>query len=231
MSYCVNCGVALKEDASFCPLCDCPVINPYEEYKKFSGNSGEKKPVPLTDHAPVASWRDLAHFIISLTLALGAIACGIVNLCIGGRITWSLIPISGCITAYVGVCLPMKCRRLLPELSVLFDLLAALFTISVVAWYTDGFDWALGIAYPISAAFAVCSACIVHLVRRHRIRYFHICALGAVFAGALSVLTELLITRSANISWSGIAAISCVSFAAVLCIIAKSRRLTRRFHL
>ena len=133
MSYCVNCGVSLKEDASACPLCDCPVINPYEEYKKYSG--GKMPPRPLTDTAPVADWRDLAHFIISLTLALGAVACGVVNLCISGKITWSLIAVAGCITAYVGVCLPMKMRKLIPELSVLFDLLAVLFTVSVIGWY------------------------------------------------------------------------------------------------
>jgi len=229
MSYCVNCGVSLKEDANACPLCDCPVINPYEEYKKFSGD--KKAPRPVTDTAPVADWRDLAHFIISLTLALGAVACGVVNLCISGKITWALIAVAGCITAYVGVCLPMKMRKLIPELSVLFDLLAVLFTISVIGWYTGSFDWAFRIAYPLSGAVAVCSAYIVNLTRRHRIRYFHICALGAVFAGVLSILTEILINRGAGISWSGIVAISCVCFAAVLCIIAKSRRLTRRFHL
>lgn len=230
MSYCVNCGVKLKEDARSCPLCDCPVINPYVEFKKYSGENPQPAPPP-TDTAPVANRLDLAHFIISLTLALGAISCGIVNLCLGGRLTWSLIPIAGCITAYVGVCLPMKKRNLLPELSVLFDFIAVLFTVTVIAWRADGFDWALRIAYPLAAAVSACSAYIVHLVRRHKIRYFHICALGAVFAGVICVLTELLINRGTDISWSGIAAISCVFFAAVLCIIAKSRRLTRRFHL
>lgn len=188
-------------------------------------------PRPVTDTTPVADWRDLAHFIISLTLVLGAVACCVVNLCISGKITWALITVAGCITAYVGVCLPMKLRKLLPELSVLFDLLSVLFTVSVIGWYTGSFDWVFRIAFPLSAAFSVCSAYIVNLVRRHRIRYFHICALGAVFAGLLSVLTEILINRGADISWSGIVAISCVCFAAVLCIIAKSRRLTRRFHL
>lgn len=229
MSYCVNCGVSLKEDASSCPLCDCPVINPYEEYKKYSG--GKMPPRPVTDTAPVADWRDLAHFIISLTLALGAVSCGVVNLCISHRITWSLIAIAGCITAYVGVCLPMKMRKLLPELSVLFDLISVLLTLSVIGWYSNDFGWVLRIAFPLSAAFAACSAYIVNLVRRHRIRYFHICALGSVFAGFISVLTEILINRSFGITWSGIVALSCVCFAAVLCIIAKSRRLTRRFHL
>lgn len=188
-------------------------------------------PRPVTDTTPVADWRDLAHFIISLTLALGAVSCGVVNLCISGRITWSLIAIAGCLTAYVGVCLPMKMRKLLPELSVLFDLLAVLFTLSVIGWYIDDFSWVLKIAFPLSFVFAACSAYIVNLVRRHRIRYFHICALGAVFAGIISVLTEILLTQSLGITWSGIVAISCVCFAAVLCIIAKSRRLTRRFHL
>lgn len=228
MSYCVNCGVKLKEDARCCPLCDCPVINPYVEFKKISG---ENPPSPPVDTAPVADRWDLTHFILALTLALAAISCGIVDLCISKRLTWSIIAISGCITAYVGVCLPMKKRKLLPELFVLFDLFAALLTISVVAWRIDSFGWALRIAFPLAAAVAVCAAYMVNLVRRHKIRYFHIIALGVSLAGVLCILTELLINRGTDISWSGIAAISCVLFSAVLCIIAKSRRLTRRFHL
>ncbi len=230
MSYCVNCGVKLKEDTRKCPLCDCPVINPYEEYKKYSGENAPAQPLP-TDTAPVANWRDLTHFIISLTLALGAVSCCIINLCISGKLTWSLIVVAACITAYICVALPIKKRGLLPELSVLYDFIAVAFSMTVVAWRINDFGWALQLGYPLAAATALCSAYIVHLVRKHKLRYFHICAIGAVLAGAISVLTELLLNHFTDISWSGISAASCVGFACVLCIIAKSRRLTRRFHL
>lgn len=230
MSYCVNCGVKLKEDASVCPLCDCPVINPYEEYKKYSGEKAPAQPLS-TDNAPVADWRDLTHFIISLTLALGSVSCCIINVCINRRLTWSLIAVAACITAYICVGLPMKKRNLLPELSVLFDFLSVAFSITVIGWAVNDFAWALRLAYPLSGAVALCAGYIVFLVRRHKIRYFHILALGSVLAGAISVLTELLLNNFTDISWSGISAASCVFFAAVLCIIAKSRRLTRRFHL
>lgn len=229
MSYCVNCGVKLKENTISCPLCDCPVINPYEEFKKFSGEN--PPPMPPKDEAPIADWRDLIHFIMAITLSLAALTCGIVNLCINGSITWSVLPIVGCITFYVMVCLPIKKRKTYPELFVLYDFFAVAFTITVIAWEFDGFDWALKIAYPLAFAASVCAAYMAFLIRRHKIRYFHICALGAVFAGALSVLTELLLNGATNISWSGIAAISCVGVSAVLCIIAKSRRLSRRFHI
>lgn len=230
MSYCVNCGVKLKEDARVCPLCDCPVINPYEEYKKYSGEKAAPQPLS-TDTAPVANWRDLTHFIISLTLSLGAVSCCIINLCISHKLTWSLIAVAACITAYICVALPIKKRTLLPELSVLFDFFAVAFSVTVVAWRMNDFGWALKFAYPLSAAVALCADYIVFLVRKHKIRYFHILALGSVLAGAISVLTELLLNGFTDISWSGISVASCVFFAAVLCVIAKSRRLTRRFHL
>lgn len=230
MSYCVNCGVKLKEDARVCPLCDCPVINPYEEYKKYSGEKAAPQPLS-TDTAPVANWRDLTHFIISLTLSLGAVSCCIINLCISHKLTWSLIAVAACITAYICVALPIKKRTFLPELSVLFDFFAVAFSVTVVAWRMNDFGWALKLAYPLSAAVALCAGYIVFLVRKHKIRYFHILALGSVLAGAISVLTELLLNGFTDISWSGISAASCVFFAAVLCVIAKSRRLTRRFHL
>lgn len=230
MSYCVNCGVKLKEEARVCPLCDCPVINPYEEYKKYSGEKAAPQPLS-TDTAPVADWRDLTHFIIYLTLALGAASCCVINLCIDRKLTWSLIAVAACITVYICVGLPIKKRKLLPELSVLFDFLAVAFSVTVIGWSIKDFGWAVRLAYPISAAVALCAGYIVFLVRRHKIRYFHIIALGSVLAGAISVLTELLLNGFTDISWSGISAASCVFFAAVLCVIAKSRRLTRRFHL
>lgn len=230
MSYCVNCGVKLKEETRVCPLCDCPVINPYEEYKKYSGENAPAIPLS-TDTAPVADRRDLAHFIISLTLVLGAVSCCVINMCISHKMTWSLIAVAACITAYICVGLPMKKRKLLPELSVLFDFIAVAFSITVIGWTVNDFGWALRLAYPLSAATALCAGYIVFLVRRHKIRYFHIIAIGSVLAGAVSVLTELLLNGFTDISWSGISLASCVFFAAVLCVIAKSRRLTRRFHL
>ena len=215
---------------SKCPLCDCPVINPYEEYKKYSGKNAPAQPLS-TDTAPVADWRDLTHFIIYLTLALGAAACCVINLCVNRKLTWSLIAVAACITVYVCVGLPIKKRNLLPELSVLFDLFAVAFFITVIGWKFNNFGWVLQLGYPLAVAVALCSVYIVHLVRKHKFRYFHICAIAAALAGAISVLTELLLNGFTDISWSGISAASCVGFACVLCIIAKSRRLTRRFHL
>ncbi|MBR4852742.1 MAG: hypothetical protein IKV01_03970, partial [Clostridia bacterium] len=139
--------------------------------------------------------------------------------------------VAACITVYICVGLPIKKRKLLPELSVLFDFFAVAFSVTVIGWSIKDFGWAVRLAYPLSAAVALCAGYIVFLVRRHKIRYFHIIALGSVLAGAISVLTELLLNGFTDISWSGISAASCVFFAAVLCVIAKSRRLTRRFHL
>lgn len=228
MSYCVNCGVKLKEEAMKCPLCDCPVINPYKEYECRSGEQMARMPV---DNTHVADKRDLARFLIAVTLTLGAAACGIVDLCLNGKLTWSLIAAAACIATYVGVCIPLKHRKILAELYVLFDLAAVLFTIAVIAWRTDGFGWALPVAFPLSFALALCSMAIVRMIRRHRLRYFHIFSFSVVLAGILSVVTELVISRGTDISWSGIVMISCVCIACVLLIIAKSRKLTRRFHI
>ena len=35
MSYCVNCGVKLKQSEKFCPLCNTKVINPNNLKDKF----------------------------------------------------------------------------------------------------------------------------------------------------------------------------------------------------
>ena len=45
MSYCVNCGVKLKNSEKVCPLCNTEVINPKkEEYKPvYSGTIEEYK--------------------------------------------------------------------------------------------------------------------------------------------------------------------------------------------
>ncbi len=229
MSYCVNCGVKLQEGTVKCPLCDCPVVNPYTEYKNITG---EKATAPiLTDTAPVADWRDLTHFIISLALVIGALSCGIINICISSMLTWSLIPIASCVALYVFACLPLKFKNRKAERFVLFDFFAVLFLVSVIAWRTNGFSWAISVAFPMAVGVFTCAFLVAFLIRTHKIRYFHICALCSAMVGLLTVLAELLINRAADITWSGIVALSCVGFSALLCVIAKSRRLTRRFHL
>ena len=34
MSYCVSCGVELRESESHCPLCDTKVVNPRKPYNE-----------------------------------------------------------------------------------------------------------------------------------------------------------------------------------------------------
>lgn len=229
MSYCVNCGVLLPEGSLKCPLCDCPVVNPYES--AGAAETVKKPECRETDDAPVTSWRDVVHFVITLTLVFGCVTCGIVNLSVSGRLSWAYIPFAASALAYISVALPMKRRRLSCELSILFDYIAVMLLLTVIAWRSGSFVWAVSVSYPVATVTAVFAVILAHLISKHRIRYFHICAIGFVLAGLLAVLTELLINGGDDIVWSGIVLVTCVAVAAILSIIAKSRRLSRRFHI
>ena len=84
MSYCVNCGVKLKESEKVCPLCNTKVINPNNLKTDFipaySQNIEKTKKVN----------KKYLCFLITIILMGVTIITVLCNLIFTGNITWSI---------------------------------------------------------------------------------------------------------------------------------------------
>ena len=74
MSYCVNCGVELEENARECPLCSTPVVNPREQTRRDASAFPEQK-----GQVETVKRKDLG-LLLSMVILASVATCGILNL-------------------------------------------------------------------------------------------------------------------------------------------------------
>lgn len=85
MSYCVNCGVELRESESHCPLCDTRVVNPRKPFNEHAERAYPK----TNDIILTAEDRMMTVILITVLTFLPALTCLIVDYVISGKCTWS----------------------------------------------------------------------------------------------------------------------------------------------
>lgn len=233
MSYCVNCGVELHATCSVCPLCNTEVHNPRQEVDRksptpFPARRGSVAPVQKAD----------VMILISIILAVTAGVCGLLNLLIFCRTSWSLYVIGGCALLWV-FCLPVFVNRISPYVSLLLDGAGIAMYFGIIAWLHPGRGWYFHLAFPLTVLatglvllFAV-SVRKIHASILSRAALF----LGeiAVFTVAVELLMDMFFETRPGITWSAIVLTCCVIIDAALITIIRRTRLReevrRRMHI
>ena len=95
MSYCVNCGVELEENARECPLCSTPVVNPREQTRRDASAFPEQK-----GQVETVKRKDLG-LLLSMVILASVATCGILNLLVFKSTPWSLAVIGACVILWV----------------------------------------------------------------------------------------------------------------------------------
>ena len=233
MSYCVNCGVELHAGCSVCPLCNTEVHNPRQAVDRtalapFPVRKGDASPVQQTD----------AMILISIILAVTAGVCGLLNLLVFQRTSWSLYVIGGCALLWV-FCLPVFLGRISPYVSLLLDGAGIAMYFGIIAWLHPGHGWYLRIAFPLTVLatglillFAVCVRQIhASILSRAALVLGEI----AVFTVAVELLLDLFFRAALSITWSAIVLTCCVIIdAALITIIRRAglrEEVRRRMHI
>lgn len=233
MSYCVNCGVELDKTCSVCPLCNTKVCNPNQEVDRISPT-----PFPTRKGVAVTAQRSDVTLLISVVLAVTAGVCGLLNLLVFPRTSWSLYVIGGCALIWV-FCLPVFFRSMNRYLCILLDGAGISMYFGIIAWLHPGKGWYVALALPI---IGIATGLILLFTVWIRKVNTSILSRSALFIGELAlfvVALELLIDHYRHtapiLTWSAIVlTCCCIIDAALITIIRRSRlreEVRRRMHI
>ena len=228
--YCVQCGVELQKGAERCPLCGLRVYHP-----DILTETPEARPYPAFDGAEHVRPGGLL-LILSALFALPIIVCLLVDLRLGGGVSWSGFVTAGVLAAYVAMCLPLWFPRRSPV--VFFPIaLAALLGAALYVCLKTGGRWFLPFAFPVGGAAGLIIETVIVLLRhavqgrRHRVLY--ILGGASIAVGGFCVLVEFLLRVAFGIPmrwWSLYPLTALALIGLLLIVIAISAPLRESLH-
>lgn len=186
MAYCVKCGVELEPGAKKCPLCNTPVVLPFEQTETFD------TPYPVYKQKPkLKIGKGTAMIVVGLVLLLPLLITVISNLTINHALTWSQYVISSLLAFYVMVAsiVMLKERPVLAIVVIGLDIEAFLMFIN---YMTNG-RWFLTFALPLVAVVTVFAIIIAILCRKHLIKVPTLVSVSMLFSGVLCIVIEILL--------------------------------------
>lgn len=197
MSYCVNCGVKLKNSEKKCPLCNTKVINPNKvnsEYEPVYSNKIEtfKK----------INYKYLSKLIILLLMATAFVIL-IFDFIISKNITWSLYVVASIL--YLCCHLSFAVVKNI-YLSLVIHLVSTELFLLLIAYLNNGMHWYLYLVFPF--IFIVWSYIILvtYLIKRKKGNFLKRISLCLLFCGLTVILVEASIDlfrfNIINYTWS-----------------------------
>lgn len=231
MSYCVNCGVELDPDATRCPLCHIPVVNPA---CPVDTTIPPNFPVQRREVEPVN--RREAAVLLTALFGVVAVCCAALNLLFWwGGIPWCAIVAGACAMLWVWTVGPLLLRGAPSIALVGLDLLAVAGFLWVIALATGGLNWLGRLALPIWGGCSVVLLFLWYLLPRRSILSRCMLVLGSCVA--LMLWLEWCIDRFLGPyepMWSLVVAVVGVTLLVPLFIIryrpGLRREVRRRFH-
>ena len=219
----MNCGVELCDSEKSCPLCGVVVNNPKKPYDESAA-----KPYPSNIEADMQKIN--VKFGSRLAFLLLLIPSAITTVCdilLTRSLSWSLLVTGACFCIYVWFILPLKLRKRTPYQFVVFDCIATLLYIMLIAYQTGDFEWYNGLAVPITVASYVYILALMAVFRVKKMSRFlktAFCFFGAgVFVTAIDLFVSLFISGSFFVSWSLIALCVCVIFSLIFVVLYRKK--------
>ena len=225
MSYCVNCGVELSLSEKSCPLCGVQVVNPADPWK-----APPKMPYPPNVDGEIKhinkKFGALLIFILMLIPILVSCLC---NLMIDGKLTWSLIVTGAVLCAETFILPPIAIKSRSPYLFLLLDFGAVILYLFLISLLTNGLDWYLFLAFPITDAVFISVFYIAYIARSKsatlplKISGF-LLVIGCECMVIDCMINFYLHTRI-SLFWSLIVAVVCALFSILFFILHRRREL------
>lgn len=143
MSYCVHCGVELDDWEKKCPLCQTPVIDPWQD------KNGNPPPSLLSEQPERTVNKRLLVLLIGLLLLIPLITVVIVNLATTHTLTWALYVLGSEICVWTVFVLPIDRSGKLPYPYIAIDSVVVALLLFMIWLVNDEVDWFLPLALPI----------------------------------------------------------------------------------
>lgn len=234
MSYCVNCGVELDKTASRCPLCNTPIYNPreladLESPPPFPTERGTVEKVKRTDLA----------ILLTTVLAGTSLTCLTLNLLVFDSVLWSAYVIGICMVLWVFFLPALVNIRFPIYLLILFDGIAVVGYLFIIALQVDGQDWFMALALPIASLVTVLImifAFLMQFVKRSILTTSLYLFIGlAVLCVGIELCIRFYLERQFSLTWSAVVLACCTIISiALITVISRSRlreEVRRRMHM
>ncbi len=220
MSYCVNCGVKLKESEKVCPLCNTKVINSNnlktEFIPAYSQNIEKTKKVN----------KKYLCFLITIILMGVTIITVLCNLIFTGNITWSIYVVASILFLNSKLSFVLFKNKFFP---LFIDLLTTETLIYVIAYLNNGLHWFYYLVCPfifiiwiyIILCTFVLSKKKYNLLRRFSVAFSFISVILLIIESCIDMYKYEKIT----INWSIYAILPIIIIGTILFLISYNRKL------
>ena len=202
MAYCVHCGVKLGAGEKRCPLCMTPVYDP-------SAPQEPEAPRAYPVRTPEQELKRNKRFLLTLffvMLAVPGVLCLVLDIMLGGGITWSGYASSALILTFISVAVPLLVSDHHAYYAVGTSFLCLNAYLFLVERMSGSEGWFFPIALPSIALAALLLTTVILLYRKGRLNKLTLLA-SLVAAVALEcVAVEWLIRMAMGIkggfAWS-----------------------------
>lgn len=210
MAYCVHCGVKLGSGEARCPLCNTISIDPHEQKQ-------QEKQAPLypTRTQEQLLQRSKRYFLalFGILLLVPALLCLMIDLLIGGSVSWSIYAFTALVLLYISIAVPIWVDRYKAYFSIITSYICLMLYLKMVEEVSGSGHWFFPIVLPCVTVFIVLTLLITHLYKRNVLGKFTL--FGAILAeiAVLCVIIELLISLyldKAPFVWSQYAFAPCL---------------------
>lgn len=234
MSYCVNCGVELNDDLTFCPLCNTPVINPSALPRSSEKPSAFPKEKGQVD---VVKRKDLA-ILLSIVLSSTAITCALLNLFVFQNYLWSIPIIGICVIIWVLMIPAVIYTKFTLYASFFLDGIAVGCYLYALTFLTKSNEWFPFLGLPIviltTLFLEIFLFLIIHLPVSFLTTALYLFAEIPVFCICLELLIRNFIHRPMKLTWSAIVLTICgIIVIALITVLSRARlrnAVRRRLH-
>lgn len=236
MSYCVNCGVELRESEQRCPLCGTAVLNPNRPDEALHAGPAYPRQRELID---LSKKKRLTFLLFSVVLALPAAVCMAVNFMVNGGFTWSYYVLGSVVTFWVLFVVPFFLPRRSEFLCLLLDYLVVNGLLYGIQRLSNvGKEWYIPLGAPLTGALAIGALLGMLLLKTRPAKFTAaavITALAGVEAVAFEVATDWYLNRQIALGWSVVALVACLFLSAIFLLVGRRRKwkdsIKKRIHI
>ena len=144
MAYCVHCGVRLGESERRCPLCGTPAMDPNDP---LPSDAPRAYPVRTPEQELKRSKRFIL-LLLALVLLLPSALCLVIDLLVGGGLSWSLYASGAMILLFITAAVPLA----VPKFRAYAFVITAFISLNLYLWMAERVSgsegWFLPIAFP-----------------------------------------------------------------------------------
>lgn len=220
MSYCVNCGVKLKNSEKKCPLCNTKVINPNKDNSEYEPVYSNK-----VENFKRINYKYLSKIVI-LILMITSFLILLLDYVSSRTITWSLYVVASIL--YLGTHLSFAVIKNI-YISLVIHLICTELFIGLIAYMTNGMHWYLYLILPFVFTLWIYVMLITYLIKRKKGEFLKKLSLGLLFGGltviAVEACIDLFRDNLINYTWSFYAALPITIISTIIFILSYNKRI------